>query len=154
MNEGMVGWPVAHAPQLAAASYTRTSGSYTTTSTTFVDVDATNLNLSINTDRHRVMIAVVAGGNGGGGNLEIMLDVALDGTRLGGDNGLVLGQAYTAGATFPLGFTYITDSLSPGTHTFKLQWRLNTGTTSTLYGALTGTNATPLRFAVVELSAM
>jgi hypothetical protein len=131
-----------------SASYSRTAGDYgSLTSASFADVDSTNLSLTITTGARRVMIAVAARGSMDAVNRALYLDVDLDGSRLGGTDGVVVNQAYTAGAILNMSFTYITDALSAASHTFKLQYKVSTGT-----GTLMGNSSnTPLRFAVVEL---
>jgi hypothetical protein len=67
-----------------------------------------------------------------------MLDIDIDGTRAGGDNGLALYQAYTNTGAGNLSFCFLTDVLSAGSHTFKLKARVSGGATMTLYGTNTG----------------
>jgi len=79
---------------------------YTTTSTTFVDVDATNLALTITTAGGDVMVHFHGMINHGGSYKYVYLDVDVDGTREGGDDGIV--AAYNgndAGHKTPFNFT-------------------------------------------------
>lgn len=133
---------------LAAAAYTRTAGDYTTTSTSFVDVDATNLALAITTGASRVLVGLVADCENSTNLASVYLDVDVDGTRLGGTNGIHR-QVHTNG-TIPnnASFTWMTEALTAASHTFKLQWKVGSGT-----GKLYGSSAsTQLRFWVKELA--
>jgi hypothetical protein len=125
--------PAAGASNLQAAKYQRTSANYTTTSTSFADVDGTNMSLAITTGARRVMVGFTGTVAGSGLGDTIMLDVDLDGARLGGLFGLV--QARTPVATYRMNgsFTFLTNALTAASHTFKLQWR-TTANTATMYG--------------------
>lgn len=141
------------ASDLASARYVRSSGNYTITgagSTSFADVDATNLSLAITTGARRVMVVVQAVGSVSDGSGAIGLDINLDGARLGGTTGgLVHRQVAAANENENLSFTYITDTLTAASHTFKLQWlQANSSHTATLKGS-----DPTLSFAVVELYA-
>jgi len=127
----------AGAAALQSAKYIRTSANYTTTGTSFADVDNTNMNLSITTGARRVMVGFAGTVAGSGLGDTIMLDVDLDGARLGGTFGLV--QARTPVATYRMNgsFTFLTDALTAASHTFKLQWR-TTANTATMYGTGSG----------------
>jgi hypothetical protein len=144
---GTPAWSLIGAAPLASASYRRTAGDYTTTSTTYVAVDATNLNFTITTGARRVLISFTGSvshtANGG----VVYLDVAVDGTQVGGSVGLVLFQTASAAQSGNASFTYVTDALTAGSHTFELMWKGAVGT-ATLFGG-----ATASRFAVVELYA-
>jgi hypothetical protein len=117
-----------HAPPSAAYQLNETAN-YTTTSTTFVNVDNTDgkLSLTLTTTGGAVMIGffgyAYASGNTG------FLDVELDGTRIGGDDGLVVFYNNIATTSFVL----LKTGLSAGSHTFKLQWKVAGGGTATLY---------------------
>lgn len=124
------------AANLQAAKYKRTSGNYTTTSATFVDVDGTNLALTITTGARRCMVGVVGTVSNSGTNTN-MFDIAIDGTRQGGDFGLWQVRTPVAGYRANASFQFLTDALTAASHTFKLQWLCNTGT-ATLYGTSSG----------------
>lgn len=136
------------ASNLASASYTRTAGTYTLATGTFVDVDATNMKLTITTGARRVLVVVSGMATSNVGTGYVYLDVDLDGTRLSNQaNGIITVRGLN-GDWYPIGFSWLTDILSAGSHIFKLQWRATTGTTASLYGA---GSAWPLRFSVAEL---
>lgn len=141
------------ATNLQSARYVRSAGDYTITgagSTTFADVDGTNLNLTITTGARRVLIVLQASGSVNNAAGGIAIDVDLDGARLGGaTGGLMFMNTPVSGEAMPVGFSYITDTLSAASHTFKLQWlQANTSHTATLRGS-----DPTLSFAVVELYA-
>jgi hypothetical protein len=136
------------AANLAAASYTRTSADYTTTSTTFVDVDGTNLALTITTGARRCLVGLVGtAGMSAGTADEPMFDIAVDGTRIGAAFGLWSVRASGNLDRGNASGTVLTDALSAGSHTFKLQWRVFSTGTAILHGA---TADAACRFWVVE----
>lgn len=116
---------------------------YTTTSTTFVDVDATNLSLTITTHGGPVLVVAVCKAMNGNGFGAGGLDITMDGTRIGANTTLGLAD---------VGNVYMSYSLvalvspSAGSHTFRLQFRADAGTT-TVYS-----NSTlPVVMAAIEL---
>lgn len=118
-----------------SASYEADEGSnYTTTSSSFVDVDSTNLSLTIETAGGDVLIAfhgtVTRSASGG----IVRFDVDVDGTRVASDDGIIAAEPVT-GAGMPVSFVRYVTGLSPGSHTFKLQWKINTGTATLYAGA-------------------
>jgi hypothetical protein len=131
---------------MGAAKYQRKTGNYTTTSTSFVDVDGTNMSLTITTGARRVLIGF-SGGCSNSGADTLFFDVQVDTVRQGGDFGLS-GENEGSNGYRNYAFTYLTDALTAGSHTFDLQWRNVNGTTSTMYGA--ATSATWPVFWVVE----
>ncbi len=137
-------------PALASASYKRTTGDYTTTSTTFVDVDATagTMTLTITTGARRVLIGFVGVALNSVAGGVTSFDVAVDGTRLGGAQGLSSMRVSSAGFVENVGFVVMTDPLIAGSHTFALQWFVNANT-GTLQGSSTGRTA---HFWVKEIS--
>jgi hypothetical protein len=123
------------------------SSDYTTTSTSFVNVDNTNLALTINTSGGDVLIGFFGYISNGGGT--IYLDVELDGVRIAGDDGLLRGAA---AATQHYAFVLLKSGVSVGTHTFKLQWKVNSGTATLFAGAGTAANDVHPQFWVREVS--
>jgi hypothetical protein len=129
-------------------SYVLNQGSdYTTTSTSFVDLDATNLSLTITTTGGDVLVVFAGTGLTAGGN-AVYLDITLDGTRVGGNDGIV--DIYNG--YFPIPLVYLLRSVSAGSHTIKLQWKVSGGTGTLFAGA--GTSAFDLhpQFWVREVS--
>lgn len=124
---------------------------YTTTSTSFVDLDATKFSLTITTTGGDVLV-------GFNGNFKCtastvaFLDIDVDGSRVGGDDGIKVFDvnASIAGA-FP-SFARLITGLSAGTHTFKLQWRTGSGTLTMYAGAGTSNADVHPQFWVREVS--
>jgi len=124
-------WNDDHVVTLAFGQYRRTSGNYTISSATFTDIDGTNLSFTVTTGARRVKMSfagsVLCGATA---NQQIFLDVTVDGTRQGGTVGLVgfRNANDTTQRRFNGSFTYLTDVLSAGSHTFKFQWAAASGT--------------------------
>jgi hypothetical protein len=121
---------------------------YTTASLTFVDVDSTNLTLTINTNGGDILI----GFNGTVKNSDtsnlsrVYVDVEVDGVRIGGDDGLALGEDSSALNTSPLVVNYLHVGVPPGTHVFKLQWKVGAGTGTMFNGQLLNRSIHPQFF--------
>lgn len=118
------------ASNLAAAKVVLTSGDITTTSTSFVD--ATGLTCTISTGAHRVLYGLTASAFAASGD-QLLVDVAVDGTRVGGGT-LGLIQFNNTNA-LPLTLSGMTDALSAGSHTIKVQFRSLSGGTATIRAA-------------------
>jgi len=122
--------------QIAIA--TRTAGDLTTSSTTYVD--ATGLTVTLTTGATRCMVifngnAIVTSTAAGS------IDVAVDGTRQGQAYGSAIFQG--SGASRSCSFTLMTGVLSAGSHTIKIQWKVDNGAaTGTLYASTTVSAAT------------
>lgn len=124
-------WNDTHTVTLGFAKYTRTAGNYTISTATFTDIDGTNLSFTITTGARRVKMCFVgAVNNGATANQQIYLDVVVDGTRVGGATGLVAFRNAndTTVRRYNGSFTYLTDVLTAGSHTFKFQWAAASGT--------------------------
>lgn len=130
---------------LAHDRVVRTAGDLTVASGTFTDV--TGMSITMTTGARRVMIAVVAAGAINAIH-EMMLDIDIDGSRQGQTFGLCFKTGLSASENCNLSFTYITDVLSAGSHTFKLQFARTTSGTFTLFAS---TGVSPLVMAAVEL---
>jgi hypothetical protein len=131
------------------------ASNYTTTSTVFVDVDATEgkFQLTIETAGGDVMVGFV-------GTCEIItnnrlyFDIDVDGTRKAGDDGICFQEwnsADSADEDTVISFVYLVTGLTPGSHTFKLQWRVNGGT-GILFAGATNNKAVHPQFWVREVS--
>jgi len=136
--------PPAYLPSGYAQSAiaTRTAGDLTTTSTTFVDVTDMTVTLTTGARRCLVFCSALGGHTGSGSTL---IDIAVDGTRQGQTLGLTGGNS----ASFPLVLTFLTPVLSAGSHTIKLQWRVDAGTAQ-IYAS---TAISPAILTVLELIA-
>jgi hypothetical protein len=102
---------------------------YTTTSLVWVDIDGTNLVITLVLSGTNVQLGftgVAAGANG------IDLDFLVDGTRFAsaGQDGLINNHSSSA---FHNAMTALVTGLTPGSHTFKVQWKLQAAGTGTLY---------------------
>lgn len=111
----------------AYASVTRTDD-YTVTSTTFIDLDATNLKHTINVGlRKRVLVLANCSHNMMATNQFGYLDLDIDGVRQGTSTGLAWRGPEVGSGQGVITFAYLTAPMS-GTHTFKLQARVDAGT--------------------------
>lgn len=121
------------------------AANYVTTATAFVDVDAADFTvmLTIGSGRARVHFHGSLHLNGSSpGSQRAFFDVLVDGARHGRDDGICFIETVNNGHQF-VSFTRVIAGLTPGPHTFKLQWRgyATVGTpTLTLYAGA----ATPL----------
>lgn len=109
---------------------------YTTTSTSFVDVDSAgdpDLSLDLTTAGGDVLIVFMAYAGGTG---RVYFDIAVDSVRMATNDGFF--SAVNAVNT-PITIVALKQGLAPGSHNFKVQWKVNTGT-GTLYAGA-GTSA-------------
>lgn len=106
------------------------SSNFTTGSASFVDVDAT-MQLTITTKGIGPVLVHFSGTVKQTGS-RIFLDVTIDGTPIGGDDGVI---AITTNAVDPISFTRRVTGLSAGSHTFVLRWKTNGGTATMYAGA-------------------
>lgn len=116
-------------------SYVGNEGAdWTTTSLTFVDVDTTDLTLGITTNGGDVLVHF-HGIVDNSASVVTSLDVAVDGTRTAGDDGII---GMLGNVQVPLSFTRLITGLSAAAHTFALQWKVGSASTGTIYaGAAT-----------------
>jgi hypothetical protein len=133
-----------------AAYILNETGDYTTTSTSFANVDGTKLSLAITTAGGDVLVGFC------GSILQsaatVFFDVEVDGTRTAGDDGLcVITPSSSTARTNATCFKLI-QGLAPGLHTFKLQWRVNSGTATLFAGAATSNGDIHPQFFVREVS--
>lgn len=139
-----VKWAAASGGGAQSARAVISAGDYTTTtSANFVDVDGTNLALTITTGAHRVMVGLAATASVTAGD-QIALTVAVDGTDQGGSLGIV--RILSGGSNMDASFTYLTDTLTAASHTFKLRYRTSAGTAT-----LRASSSINLIFWVVEV---
>lgn len=131
---------------LQADKVVRTAGDLTTSSTSFVD--ATGMSITMTTGANRVLIGVIAIGAVNTNQEYIELTIDVDGTPQGGTRGLTRARFSTAAQdNRNLSFTYLTDTLTAASHTFKLQWKVVNGNTGTLFAT---SAAQPLTMWAVE----
>jgi hypothetical protein len=96
---------------------------YTTTSTTFVDIDGTDLAKTITTYGGDVLLIFTATIAMQSTDNNVYLDFTVDGSRVGGDAGLVATGVTRDGQLGAITMAYLVTSLAAGEHTFKVQWR-------------------------------
>jgi hypothetical protein len=103
---------------------------YSTTSTSFVDIDATNLALTITTEGGDVLIGVnlTLYRSGSADNVYIDVHESVSNARLGGDDGMAATYVENTIPSRQIGFVWLAEGLSAGSHTFKLQWKTRVGT--------------------------
>lgn len=122
---------------------------FTTTSTSFVDVDAAGAQLSFSIETGGGLVEIGFAGSGGISTARTgYLDVLIDGTPAGGDDGLIA-------VTFAhgnLSFVILRDDLAAGVHTFVLRWKVSNGDGTFTLHAGAGTSARDVhpRFWVME----
>lgn len=158
-NQDVVANPIALKTPPSNMSTLNEGTVYTTTSTSFSDVDATDgkFSLDVTTKGGRLlvisMLCVQVNNNSG----RVYFDATYDGTRIGSDDGMLAadGGALTNFATAMLPYTFIarTGALAADTYTVRLQWKVSSGHTATIYnGAGTSNRDVHPQFIVVELS--
>jgi len=110
----------------ATAAYI-TTADISKTLSEFGDVDSDNLNLTITTTGGDVLVHFHGLVNLGEFQ-SARIDVEVDGTRQGGDDGIVhiyADRQRGAKVRETPSFTRLIQNLSAGSHTFKLQWKGN-----------------------------
>jgi hypothetical protein len=120
----------------------RNAGHYVTTSTQWVDIHSTDLSITMTTGSSWVRITL-QGNSYNTANDHTRFDLTIDGSRQGGDLGLVNEKS-----DYAHGFHMVWEvQLSSGSHTFRPQWKVLTGATYLL-----ATSSTcPVLFVVEEL---
>jgi len=111
----------------AVAAYTTEADiAFPNSGSAFEDVDSDNLNLTLSTSGGDVLVHFY-GSIRQYDNRWFSLDVEVDGTRLGGDDGLLKNEHLNvSGASTGISavsFTHLLRDLAAGSHTFKLQWK-------------------------------
>jgi len=96
------------------------------TATGWAAIDSTNLANTLTLTTGRVLIACVGSFYADASSRLLSLDVDLDGTRIGGTDGIVK-KTLDTNAT-AISFTIMKVGLSTGSHTFKLFWKIGAGT--------------------------
>ncbi|MCY4536740.1 MAG: hypothetical protein OXE52_00775 [Chloroflexi bacterium] len=132
MNENL-----AALKQPATAVYT-TTADITADVREFTDIDSDNLNLTITTAGGDVLLHF-HGSMVQMDKSSMFLDIEVDGTRLGGDDGILKNEFRNitgdpSGARI-ISFTRLFQGLGAGSHTFKLLWRGTRGSKTLRLGA-------------------
>lgn len=128
-----------------------TSGNLSSATTTFHDATGVGVNLTT-LGGTRVLIVFSGGGRTSGAGSDVSVDVTIDGTRQGQSLGLATTSdtvPVTTGYNLNLSFSYVSDVLTAGVHTFQIQWKVSAGT-GTFFAA---TTFVPAVLSVIELAA-
>lgn len=137
------------ASNLQSGRVTRTAGDVTTTSTTFADI--TGASITFTTGARKVLLNFTCSAYLSVNNGTFAFDFDIDGARASGaDFGLMaIHQHATANEAYPVHLHFLTDALTAASHTFKVQFRVSSGTL-TVQAASAGAAYT---FSAVELYA-
>lgn len=139
VNAGLPAWTA-----LVSGRVTDTTGDKTTTSTSFVDLP--NATLTLVTGARRCLVVLSGFGGDGTTGKYCRFNVVIDGVGQGGTYGITANRGASASQDMNNSFTFVTDVLSAGSHTIKIQWSVDAGT-GTFYASATA----PLVFSVIEL---
>lgn len=113
--------------------YTQNAGSdITTTSASFVDIDNANWEFDLITQGDVLDVIFAASGNHTTAGNYLFFDIEVDGTRIGGDSGIVVISEYVNSYILNCSFPFKIAGLLPGSHHFALQWKTSAAT-ATLY---------------------
>ena len=109
---------------------------YASTSNEFVDVDRQKLALSVTTAGGDLLVVFFGMVRNDYTSAGVALDIALDGARIGGDDGLI-GVAPAFRDWMPVSMAVMVRELAAGPHNLFLQWRriLRNGTAYLAAGA-------------------
>jgi hypothetical protein len=107
---------------------------YTTTSGSFTDVDGagSELTLSVTISGTEVMVGFFGVVTADAGPKNVHFNVAVDGTNVAADDGIIGAQIQAASEKETVGFVRILKGLTPGARSFALRWKTN-GATATLF---------------------
>lgn len=128
------------------------SSNYTTTSTSFTEVDATNLALTMTTTGGAVFVGFHGVLTVSTHPMTVFFNVDQDGSPVAADDGIMLITSFTTGTVHPVSFVRQISAPAAGSHTYKLQWKVNTGTGTLYAGAGTSTRDLHPQFWVRELT--
>ncbi len=133
-------------------SYLSNEGAdYTTANTSFEDVDSSDFTLELTTLGGDVMIGFVGTIQNNNLGSSIYLDVKIDGALVAGDDGMIFNKQAVGSSGNPAAFTHLKSGLVPGSHIFKLQWKVDANTATMHAGAGTGQRDVHPQFWVKEI---
>lgn len=132
--------------------YIDEAADYTTTSTSFVDIDATDLSATVTTGGGKMLLFFTGTVYQSATTARVYLDISVDGTRLGLDDGLTVVRVSSMPSHAGVAIAALSGTLSAGSHTFKLQWKVDSGTGGMYAGAGTATADLHPTFWGVELA--
>jgi len=113
------------------------ASNYTTTSASLVDID-TDFELTITTTGGDIMVGFLGGFKCSAGAV-MHLELDLDGSPVGGDDGIIGVDVGNTILPAALSFAYLITGVSAGSHTITLQWKTSGGTLTMYAGAGTST---------------
>lgn len=119
----------------SAARFANELSDYSTTSTSFANVDATNFSHSLTTKGEDVMIGFAGSVTQNNAANAIYLDVLIDSTRIGGDDGILVVYPNSTTVRADASFVILVKGLAAGAHTIRLQWKVTGGTATMHAGA-------------------
>lgn len=121
-----------------------------TTSTSFVD--ATGLTVTMTTSGGNVVVIFTAMANhSGGASQNPFFDLVVDGASQGGTDGITA-KSNTATIGDNVSFVWVVTGLSAASHTFKIQWKVGTGTGTLLAeDSASGSKFKPMLYVVEAL---
>jgi hypothetical protein len=106
------------------------STAYTTTSSTFTDMDSAGLTGTLVTTGGPVLIGAAMSWKSSGTSIDVCLDVAINGARIGhATYGVTMMQSVAANLLLPVAWSQVR-ALAAGAYALKLQWRTSSGTLS------------------------
>jgi len=111
---------------------------YATSSDEFVDVDRDRLALNLTTAGGDLLVVFFGMVKNVYSRGSVALDVTLDGTRIGKNDGLILSSTDARDWT-PVSFMALVRELAAGSHQLYLQWRRSAETGSAVMAAGAGT---------------
>jgi hypothetical protein len=120
------------------------SPSYSTASTAFVDIDPAVYSITLNIVGGLTLLSFTGSFRVTAAPADACFDLSIDGARIGTASfGSLVHQVQTANAWIPISFSQLRN-ITPGLRTFRLQWRVSTG-------SLQIGSANPINFHVMEL---
>lgn len=103
---------------------------YSTTASAYSDVDAAGLSGTLVTSGGPLLIGVAGAWKSSGTSIDMCLDVAINGVRIGhATYGVTFLQSVAANLYLPVAWSTVR-ALAAGTYALKLQWRTSSGTLS------------------------
>lgn len=132
-------------PTLLKDRVVLTSASLTVTNTSFED--AAGLSITGTTGARRCLVGFTGFVYHGSNQAGVYIQLDIDGTDQGGAFGMT-GETTVSGGNdaHNASFVYMTDTLTAASHTFKIQWRVTSGT-----GNMYASTDVPATFWVAEL---
>jgi hypothetical protein len=122
--------PLFRQPQVIQTQYSALAVDTSTTSTSFVDL----MSLTLATDSNRTITYFSAAGNNATSATALRFQLLIDGVVTRGCNT----RCVSSGNGGTVSLVYYSSVLTPGSHTFKIQWSVSAGTGT--INASTGTS--------------